>query len=164
MYSNSAAQAMALAAVVATLSACGGGSDEADTSSAVNWDTAQPCTLADETSLAALITTGAGEGVTAEREDRRACTWGTAETLNTVTITTAGSSDPGNSLRTLDVGGLEGRVLAESKYHCVLEVTTDAGTLSIETKFGLDAITNPDRSCDRSVSLAAHALSELNWI
>ncbi|AOW93717.1 hypothetical protein BFN03_16575 [Rhodococcus sp. WMMA185] len=163
MYSNKAAFTVTLAAVVTTLSACGGGSDEADDSAAVQWDAAEPCTLADAETLAPLLTAGAGEGTTAEHEDRRACVWGVAEALNTVTISTTDAPDSGDSLRTFDVGGLESRVLAESKYHCVLETTTEAGTLSIETKFGLDAITNPDRSCERSVPLAEHVLNQLNW-
>ncbi|WP_072691193.1 hypothetical protein [Rhodococcus marinonascens] len=160
---RAAVLATTLAAVVATLSACGGGSDEAVPSAAVNWDAAEPCTLADDETLAPLITTDSSEGITADREDRRACIWGMAETLNTVTISTTGAPQPGKPLRTLDVGGLESRVLAESKYQCILEVTTAAGTLSIETKFGLDAITTPDRSCDRSVGLAEHAVNQLHW-
>ena len=157
------AHAVTLAAVVAALSACGGGSDDAATSDAVGWDAAEPCTLADDATLAPLLTAGAGEGTATDSPERRACTWGKPEALNTVTITTTSAPQPVDPLRTIDVEGLEGRALAESKYQCILEVTTDAGTLSIETKFGLDATANPDTSCDRSVPLAEHALTQLKW-
>ncbi|MDF3305081.1 hypothetical protein [Rhodococcus sp. T2V] len=157
------AHAAALAVVVAALSACGGSSEDAATSDAVGWDAAEPCSLADDATLAPLLTAGAGEGTATDSPERRACAWGKPEALNTVTVTTTSAPEPVDALRTIDVGGLEGRALAESKYQCILEVTTDAGTLSIESKFGLDATANPDTSCDRSVPLAEHALSRLKW-
>jgi len=157
------AHAAVLAVAVAALSACGGGDDTSAASDAVSWDAAEPCTLADDATLAPLLTAGAGEGAATDSPERRACTWGKPETLNTVTVTTTSAPEPVDALRTIDVGGLEGRALAESKYQCILEVTTDAGTLSIETKFGPDATANPDTSCDRSVPLAEHALTQLKW-
>ncbi|MCQ4120348.1 hypothetical protein [Rhodococcus tibetensis] len=59
--------------------------------------------------------------------------------------------------------GIEGRTLAESKYQCILEFATDSGTLVIDTTFGLDAVSDPDTSCNRSVPLAEHSLGLLQW-
>lgn len=154
------AHAVTLAAVVAALSACGSGET---TSSAVSWDGVEPCTLADDASLTPLLTAGIGEGVATEDSERRACTWGKPESLNTVTLTTTTAPYAGNALRSVEVSGVEGHALAESKYQCILEFTTESGTLSIETKFGLDAIGNPDTSCDRAIPLAEHALTRLQW-
>ncbi|MHA4852391.1 hypothetical protein L1080_023040 [Rhodococcus sp. MSC1_016] len=163
MYRRRAARAVALGSVVAALSACGGGDDEPTSDDAARWDAVDPCTLADEATLDPLLRADVGNGTPVEADERRSCTWGRPETLNTVTVTTTDTAAPDKPLRIIEVLGKEGRALAESKYQCILEFTTDSGTLLIDTTFGLDAVADPDTSCNRSVPLAEHSLTVLHW-
>ncbi|SDI15834.1 hypothetical protein SAMN05444695_105213 [Rhodococcus triatomae] len=162
MRSSRTVSAAALLATAAALAGCSG-SDTGATTDPVKWDTARACDLADDATLAPLLTVGVDEGTEADSSGRVTCSWGSAEQLNTVAITLTSAPQTARELRTVDVAGLTGRVLAESKYQCIVEFETDSGVLSVETKFGLDATGNPDTSCDRAVPLAEHALGELGW-
>ncbi|NLE80949.1 MAG: hypothetical protein GX610_15460 [Rhodococcus sp.] len=156
---------MQVAAAIGALTmatACGADAD-AESSGPVTWDAADPCSLATFDTIESLVTPAPKEGVPTDSAGRTSCLWGSPESLNTVTVTLAALPRSIKPLHTVTVGGMTGPVLAESKYHCILELQSDSGVLAVEAKFGLDAALNPDTSCERVIPLAEHAVKELRW-
>lgn len=157
-------KAVSTAALLATATVLVGCSSEADNSADVlQWDAANPCELASAATLEPLLTTGLTEGAETSQEGSKICNWGSPEKMNTVSIELASAPQGLPELRTINVVGRNGLVLAESKYQCTVEFETDSGVLNVEAKFGFDAMANPDSSCNRVVPLTEEALEALAW-
>ncbi|NLU83477.1 hypothetical protein HCA44_11870 [Rhodococcus sp. HNM0569] len=152
-------------AAAASLAACGNASgSDGESADAAKWDTADPCTLVDDSTLTPLFPGALPASAPLESSGRNACRWGEADSFNTVTVTLTSAPQSHDPLRSITAAGREGKVIGENKYQCVVEFATDdSGTLSIETKFGIDAIVNPDTSCDRVAPSAEQALTNLSW-
>ncbi|NLG54266.1 MAG: hypothetical protein GX542_01210 [Rhodococcus sp.] len=163
MKSLKAVSAAALLTAAAALTACSNGGDETPAPEPVQWNSASSCDLADPATLEPLLTTGITEGTASSVNGDTSCLWGSVEQMNTVSVALNSSPQDLPELRTIDVVGQKGRVLAESKYQCTIEFETDSGVVTVEGKFGFDAMANPDTSCNRVVPLAEEVLENLAW-
>lgn len=157
-------RALAVVSAVVALGALAAGCGDSAKEGEVRWDSADPCTLLDGDALTPLLTEGLTDGRPGTDGARRSCAWGEPATMNTVTVTLTSAPQAATELRTLAVGEAHGSVLAESTYQCIVAFDGgEVGALSIEAKFGADAVGTPQTSCDRVVAAAEQALGQLHW-